>query len=68
MCALLGMCVRLWYFPNVKKIDVLADDETKHVLLSIFHALYMCLTVKDLHIRNQREGEKIENGSCVSTI
>ena len=47
MCALLGMCINLWYFPNVSKIDVLAVDETKQLLLSVFHALYTCLTVRD---------------------
>ena len=29
-------------FPNI-----LAVDETKHMLLFIFHALYMCVTVRD---------------------
>ena len=29
------------------KIDILAVDETKHVLLFIFHALYMCVTIRD---------------------
>ena len=42
----------------------LASDETKHMLLFIFHALYMCLTVEDLH----SEQNKNNNGSDVSTI
>ena len=30
-------------FPNVGKNKCLVGDETKHMLLFIFHALYMCL-------------------------
>ena len=46
------------------KIDVLADDETKHMLLFIFHPLYTCVTVRG----NMLHKEKKENGSHVSTI
>ena len=47
MCALLGMCINLSYFPTLVKTDVLVGDETKHMLLFTFHALYTCLTGRD---------------------
>ena len=46
------------------KIDVLAVDETKHVLLSIFHALYMYLTDRDYERKRSKEKK---HGSNVST-
>ena len=48
------MCLNLQYFQKLVKTNVLAGDETKHVLLFIFHALYMCLTVEDLHREEQK--------------
>ena len=33
----------------------LVGDETKHVVLFIFHALCMCLTVEDLYKRKDRK-------------
>ena len=51
-------------FPNVGKTNILVGDETKHVVLLIFNALYMCLTVEDLHDTEK----KSRNGSNVSTI
>ena len=41
----------------------LVSDETKHMLLFIFHVLYTCLTVKDLCSAN-----KNSNGYDVNTI
>ena len=39
----LGTGYRPITLHNVSKIDVLAVDGTKHMLLSTIHALYMCL-------------------------
>ena len=49
-----GNVFKLVIFPNVGKTNILAGDETEHMLLFICHALYTCLTVEDLH----REKEK----------
>ena len=48
------MCLNMQYFPMLVKQTFLAGDETKHVLLFIFHALYTCLTAEDL----QKEKEE----------
>ena len=45
------------HFPTFVKQALSASVETKHVLLFIFHALYTCLTVEDLHSA-EREKEK----------
>ena len=43
MCALRTGYKTCIIAQTLEKIDILAVDETKHMLLSIFHALYMCL-------------------------
>ena len=58
-----GNALKHAVFPNIGKINVLLSGKTKHMLLFIFHALYMCLTVEDLH-----RTKKNNNGSNVSTI
>ena len=54
MCTV-GNVFKFAIFPNIGKTNVLAGDETKHVLLFIFHALYMGLTVEDLHKRRKKK-------------
>ena len=53
----------MWYFPTLLKQMFLASDETKHMLLFIFHVLYTCLTVEVLHEMSR----KTIHGSNVST-
>ena len=49
------MCLNLRYFPTLVETNILVGDESKHVLLFIFHALYTCLTVEDLHREKQKK-------------
>ena len=43
------------FSQTLVKIDVLVVDETKHMLLFIFHALYMCLTVRDYMLQRRMD-------------
>ena len=46
-------------FPTLVKQMFKAGDETKHMLLFIFHTLYTCLTVEDLH-NTERERKTVD--------
>ena len=48
---------------NIGKTNVFSGDETKHVVLFIFHALCTCLIAEDYEKRKKKK----RNGSCVST-
>ena len=43
-----------------KKTNVLAGDETKHMVLFIFHALYTCLTAEDYERKKERKEKEMD--------